>query len=177
MKKVFLYLFLFTVISPYCFSEGTVEITKKLFPLPPKYKPYKTSGQGLRDSIPNVNSGGGSSLATFHNAIDYACPDKTEVYACDDGYVVNVYPSYYNGGALYKGHGSYGGYIEIRHPDGTTSLYAHLSMTKVTEGSYVKRGDVIALSGGVKGRRGSGNSTGPHLHFAIYPDIESLLQE
>ena len=177
MKKVALFLFVFIVFLHCCFSEDTVVLTKKLFPLPPKYRAYKTSEQGLRDSIPNVNIGGGSSLATYHNAIDYACPDKTEVYACDDGYVFNVFPSYYNGGALYKGHESYGGLIEIRHSDGTTSLYGHLSMTKVKEGSYVKRGEVIGLSGGVKGRRGSGNSTGPHLHFAIYPNIEYLLQE
>ena len=64
--------------------------------------------------------------------------------------------------------------IEIRHPDGTTSLYAHLSMTLVTEGTYVSKGQLIGLSGGVKGRRGSGNSTGPHLHFAVYLNIESL---
>ena len=145
-----------------------------MFPLPPEYRTYKTSEQGLRDAIPNVNAGGGYSLATYHNAVDYACPDKTEVYACDEGYVINVYPSYYNG-EKWAGHKSYGGLIEIRHPDGTTSLYAHLSMTLITEGTYVSKGKLIGLSGGVKDRRGSGNSTGPHLHFAIYLNIESLL--
>ena len=176
MKKLFLMFILVSVLIP-LYSYDYVVLNKKLFPLPSKYRAYKTSEQGLRDSIPNVNTGGGSSLATYHYAIDYACPDKTEVYACDDGYVINAYPSYYNGGALFKGHETYGGLLEIRHSDGTTSLYGHLSMTLVTEGTYVRRGQVIGWSGGVKGRRGSGNSTGPHLHFAIYVDIESMLLE
>lgn len=176
MKK-FTAILVAAVFASVCYAEGTVILNKKSFPLPEQYRPYKTSEQGLRDAIPNVNAGGGYSLATYHNAIDYACPDQTEVYACDDGYVINVYPSYFNGGAVYNGYGSYGGLIEIRHSDKTTSLYAHLSMTKVTEGTFVKRGDLIALSGGVKGRRGSGNSTGPHLHFAIYVNIEDMLEE
>ena len=148
-------------------SYDYVLLNKKQFPLPSKYRGYKSSEQGLRD----LN---GTSI--YHYAVDYACPDKTEVYACDDGYVINAYPSYYNGGALYAGHKSLGGLLEIRHSDGSTSLYGHLSMTLVTEGTFVRRGQLIGWTGGVKGRRGSGVSTGPHLHFAIYVDIESLLE-
>lgn len=169
IKKLFAVLIL-CLLSVLSFTES-LTVNKKMFPLPVEFKTYKTSEQSLRDAIPM--SGGGYSLATYHNAVDYACPDKTEVYACDNGYVINVYPSYYNG-EKWKGHKSYGGLIEIRHPDGTTSLYAHLSMTLVTEGTYVSKGQLIGLSGGVKGRRGSGNSTGPHLHFAVYLNIESL---
>ena len=175
MKKLVIALFLVLSLFP-LYSYDYVVLSKKLFPLPSKYRAYKTSEQGLRESIPNVNTGGGASLATYHYAVDYACPDKTEVYACDDGYVINAYPSYYNG-EKWKGHEFLGGILEIRHPDGSTSLYGHLSMTLVTEGTYVRRGQLIGWSGGVKGRRGSGNSTGPHLHFAIYVDIESLLLE
>lgn len=175
MKKIVIALFLVLSLFP-LYSYDYVVLSKKLFPLPSKFRAYKTSEQGLRESIPNVNTGGGASLATYHYAVDYACPDKTEVYACDDGYVINAYPSYYNGGALFAGHSQLGGLIEIRHPDGSTSLYGHLSMTWVTEGTYVRRGQLIGWSGGVKGRRGSGISTGPHLHFAIYVDIESLLE-
>ena len=149
------------------FSYDYVLLNKKQFPLPAKYRGYKSSEQGLRDSIPGT--------ATYHYAVDYACPDKTEVYACDDGYVINAYPSYYNG-EKWKGDKSLGGLLEIRHSDGSTSLYGHLSMTLVTEGTFVRRGQLIGWSGGVKGRRGSGITTGPHLHFAIYVDIESLLE-
>jgi len=170
MKKLIIGLLTVLMLCP-IYSYDYVLLNKKQFPLPAKYRGYKSSEQGLRDSIPGING-----TATYHYAVDYACPDKTEVYACDDGYVINAYPSYYNGGALFRGHDSLGGLLEIRHSDGSTSLYGHLSMTLVTEGTFVKRGQLIGWSGGVKGRRGSGISTGPHLHFAIYVDIESLLE-
>ena len=153
-----------------------ISIRKKAFPLPEKYRNSKSSEQGLRQAIPNVTVNGDFSIEQYHYAVDYACPDKTEVYACDDGFVINVYPSYYNGGKEYNGHKTYGGLIEIRHLDGTTSLYAHLSMTKVLEGSYVRKGQLIGLSGGVYGRRGSGSSTAPHLHFCIYLNIEDMFE-
>ena len=154
----------------------TISFNKIGYPLPEKYMTYISSPQGMRRSIPNVNAGGGASISTYHNAIDFACPDKTPVYAVNSGYVNTVYPSYYNGGAKYKGHPTYGGLVEIKHPDGTTSLYAHLSMTKVLEGNYVDKGDCIGWSGGVRNRRGSGNSTGSHLHFAMYVNIESMFE-
>ena len=51
--------------------------------------------------------------------------------------------------------------VEIRHADGNTTLYAHLSEINVQQGEKVVRGQRI-------GRVGStGNSTGPHLHFEV----------
>lgn len=51
--------------------------------------------------------------------------------------------------------------IQIEHPDGNTTLYAHLSEINVQQGEKVVRGQRI-------GRVGStGNSTGPHLHFEV----------
>lgn len=146
---------------------------KFTFPLPEKYRYYISSQQGLRDSIANVNLGGESSLAQYHNAIDFAVPEGTPVYAAKDGYVKTVYPSIWNG-SQWRGHPTYGGLVELQHQDGTSSLYAHLVMTQVKEGTYVKQGITIGLSGGVRGKRGSGNSTGPHLHFSIYVDIDSM---
>ena len=56
---------------------------------------------------------------------------------------------------------SYGKHIRVRHPNGTETLYAHLSGMRVKPGQIVKRGQMI-------GRVGStGNSSGPHLHFEI----------
>lgn len=153
-----------------------LNISRITLPIPKEYSNYISSPQGLRKSIKDVNSGGGSTVSQYHNAIDFACPEKTNIYSVNDGYVIDVYPSYYNGGARYKGHPTYGGLIVIKHNDGTTSLYAHLSMTKVKEGDYVSKGQCIGWSGGIKGKRGSGNSTGPHLHFAMYIDIMNLFQ-
>ena len=153
-------------------SVTSISIDKLYFPLPEKYRYYISSEQGLRASIPNVNAGGGATSSTYHNAIDFAVPDKTPVYAAKSGYVKTVYPSYYNG-EIWKGHPTYGGLIEIAHTDGTTTLYAHLSYTEVREGDYVEAKQEIGWSGGKKGRRGSGNSTGPHLHFSEYVDINN----
>ena len=136
MKKLIIGLLAVLMLCP-IYSYDYVLLNKKQFPLPAKYRGYKSSEQGLRDSIPGING-----TATYHYAVDYACPDKTEVYACDDGYVINAYPSYYNG-EKWRGHKYFGGTLEIKHPDGSVSLYAHLSMTLVTEGTFVKRGDLI----------------------------------
>lgn len=151
-----------------------MSITEFSNPLPAEYMNNKTSSQGLRNVISAEATGGFSTSGKWHNGNDYPCPDKTPVYATKDGIVREVWPSYYNGPHNYKGHSAYGGLIIIEHADCTLTLYAHLSMTKVHEGDVVKSGQNIAWSGGVKGRRGSGTSTGPHLHYSIYLDIDKL---
>lgn len=56
---------------------------------------------------------------------------------------------------------SYGKHVEVRHPGGRETLYAHLSRIRVHRGQRVRCGKTL-------GRVGStGNSTGPHLHFEI----------
>lgn len=143
------------------------------FPLDSKYQSNISSTQGLRTPISLPNAGGTTS-GKYHNAIDIAVPDFTPVYAAKAGKVTVVYPSYYNGGAKYKGHPQYGGYIELVHDDGTKTIYAHLSMTSVKEGDIVNAGRKIGNSGGVAGRRGSGVSTGPHLHFEVILNINDM---
>ena len=155
-------------------GEDAPKIIKFIAPLPKKYMGYKTSPQGLRSPISAVDTGGMSTSGKWHNGWDIACPDKTPVYATKDGYIAEVWPSYYNGPYKYKGHSAYG-LVIIKHPDSTISLYAHLSFTEVHEGDYVKAGKEIGWSGGVKGRRGSGTSTGPHLHYSIYMDMDSFI--
>lgn len=144
------------------------------FSLPIKENYYISSKQGDRAVIKD-NSGGSITSGAYHNAIDFACKEGTDIYAAKSGEVISVWPSYYNG-EKYKGHPTYGGCIEIKHYDGTRSRYAHLSYTSVKEGSKVLKGDKIGKSGGIKGKRGSGVSTGPHLHFEIILDIEDFLE-
>jgi len=153
----------------------TIFIEKFQFPLPEKYKYSVSSAQGLRNSIPGVGFGG-STLNTYHNAVDFAVPIRTPVYAAKSGTVINCYPGYDNG-QKWKGHPSYGGMIEIQHSDGTRTLYAHLIRTDVKEGDIVEKGQTIGASGGKRGMRASGNSTGPHLHFAVYIDIQYAFEE
>ncbi|MFA5721432.1 MAG: M23 family metallopeptidase, partial [Aliarcobacter sp.] len=59
----------------------------------------------------------------------------------------------------------YGGKsVVIDHGHGVFSGYFHLDEFKVKLGDFVKRGDIIALSGN------TGRSTGPHLHFMFKID-------
>lgn len=153
---------------------NTIFIEKFVFPLPDKYKNLISSYSGYRENS-KLDTGGSELQSNMHYGIDYACPDKTPVYAAKDGYVTTVYPGYYNG-PIWKGDKIYGGMIIIHHYDKTSTLYGHLSMTYVKEGTYVSAGDNIGLSGGVKGRRASGTSTGAHLHFAIFYDLELMFR-
>lgn len=86
----------------------------------------------------------------FHTGVDIGVWYRTQVRATQDGIVVAA--------GWQRG---YGWTVEIQHEMGFSTLYAHLSRYLVEVGDEVKAGDIIALSGG------SGNSTGPHLHYEI----------
>jgi murein DD-endopeptidase MepM/ murein hydrolase activator NlpD len=57
---------------------------------------------------------------------------------------------------------SFGKWIFIRHNNGLSTAYGHLSMIKVSEGQTVTKGEMIGYSGN------TGHSTGPHLHLTVY---------
>ncbi len=57
---------------------------------------------------------------------------------------------------------SYGKWILIEHNNGLSTLYAHLSLIRVSEGQDVAVGEVIAYSGA------TGYATGPHLHLTVF---------
>lgn len=112
----------------------------------------------------------------FHSGIDIRTNSKEgyPVYACADGYVVRIKVA----------PGGFGKAIYINHPNGFTTVYAHLQgfnpvITEwLTQQQYkleqfdvdlfpprnllqVKKGEIIAYSGN------SGASEGPHLHFEV----------
>lgn len=62
----------------------------------------------------------------------------------------------------------YGNYIIIDHGDGYTSLYGHCSALLVSQGQHVSRGQIIARVGS------TGWSTGPHLHFEVRYNGETV---
>ena len=94
--------------------------------------------------------------ARYHTGIDYSAGSGTAVRAPRAGVVTTA-----GGGG--KAGGWAGTYITIRHSDGTSSLYAHLSSADVSDGQKVNAGDVIGQVGQ------TGRAFGPHLHFEIYP--------
>jgi murein DD-endopeptidase MepM/ murein hydrolase activator NlpD len=86
------------------------------------------------------------------NGIDLGCKVGTPVAAAASGTVIAARGGW-NGG--------YGNMIIISHPNGTQTLYGHLSRINVTTGQDVGDGEIIGATGN------SGQSTGPHLHFEV----------
>jgi murein DD-endopeptidase MepM/ murein hydrolase activator NlpD len=86
------------------------------------------------------------------NGIDIGCKVGTPVSAAANGTVIAARGGW-NGG--------YGNMIIISHPNGTQTLYGHLSRINVTTGQDVSDGEIIGATGN------SGQSTGPHLHFEV----------
>jgi lipoprotein NlpD len=57
-----------------------------------------------------------------------------------------------------------GNFIEIKHFDGSATVYGHNSRLLISKNQQVKQGQIIAEMGS------TGNSTAPHLHFEFYVD-------
>ena len=92
-----------------------------------------------------------------HNGVDFRAPNGTPVRAALDGVVQGAG----NTDTVCPG-ASYGKWALIQHSNGLSTLYAHFSLVKVTEGQGVATGDIIGYSGE------TGYATGPHLHFTVY---------
>lgn len=97
-------------------------------------------------------------VETAHNGVDLIAPQGDPVLAVADGTVTDVVTSR-------KGLGNV---VEITHPGGYVTRYAHLADITVSRGQKVHRGRKIA-SVGI-----SGNTFAPHLHFELLKDGEYL---
>ena len=90
----------------------------------------------------------------LHKGVDFAAPTGTPIFAASDGVVTEA--GWTDGG--------YGNIVELRHSDGSITLYAHTNRVYVSKGQAISRGQAIAEVGS------TGRSTGPHLHFEMQPD-------
>lgn len=87
-----------------------------------------------------------------HTGVDYAAPAGTPVRATGDGVV-----------SAAGRRGGYGMMVEIQHPNGYATRYAHLSSLApgIRAGAAVRQGEMV-------GRVGmTGLATGPHLHYEV----------
>lgn len=99
-----------------------------------------------------LTSGYGMRWGRMHRGIDIAAPIGTPIFAAAAGVV--TYAGWNKGG--------YGNLVEIRHPDGSITRYAHNNRILVRKGQKVDQSQQIAEMGS------TGFSTGPHCHFEIH---------
>jgi len=87
-----------------------------------------------------------------HLGVDYAAPTGTPVETVGDGVVTFV-----------GWKGGYGRFVQIKHGQGYTTSYAHLSRYAkgIKTGRRVRQGDLVGHVGA------SGLATGPHLDFRV----------
>jgi len=87
-----------------------------------------------------------------HLAIDYGAPEGTSAFAVANGMVIYAGPK-----------GDLGNFVEIRHANGMTTGYGHLSRIAagVASGRAIKQDDVVGYVGH------TGLATGPHLHYIM----------
>ncbi|WP_455286564.1 M23 family metallopeptidase [Cupriavidus necator] len=86
-----------------------------------------------------------------HKGVDYAAPTGTRVFATADGTVDFVGQQT-----------GYGNIVILKHPDGYSTYYAHLSgFAGIQPGQRIRQGQMIAYVGQ------TGWATGPHLHYEL----------
>jgi murein DD-endopeptidase MepM/ murein hydrolase activator NlpD len=88
--------------------------------------------------------------AAGHQGIDIAVPEDTPVRATASGIVCDL-----------GWDNVYGNYVELRHGEGYSTKYSHVSRLLVRRGQWVRKGEIIAFSGN------TGRSTAPHLHYEV----------
>lgn len=140
------------LLAPYELDKGTrllipgirVNFDTYRFPFESQVRPAVSSPFGYRFH-PILRK------SRFHEGTDIPKPYGTPVYPARSGRVIEA-----------GWHEGYGQLIEIRHPNGESTRYGHLSKIYVRIGQMVQRGKTLI------GRVGStGLSTGPHLHFEV----------
>ena len=91
---------------------------------------------------------------TFHSGVDIGGPNNGAIKASNSGKV--IYSGWYGG---------YGKVVIIEHGvingKPVSTLYAHMSTIKVSNGQQVTKGQVVGYEGT------TGYSTGPHCHFEV----------
>ena len=111
---------------------------------------YNSSSYGWRIDPFNGNK-------AFHEGLDFPANTGAPIHAAADGIVSVSELSH-----------AYGNMVKIDHGSGLETRYAHASKLLVKVGERVVKGQVVALVGS------TGRSTGPHLHYEIRLNGNSL---
>jgi murein DD-endopeptidase MepM/ murein hydrolase activator NlpD len=92
-----------------------------------------------------------------HNGVDFRATIGTPVKNMLTGTVLGT-----GNTDAYPGCYSFGKWVFVKHDNGLSSIYGHLSVISASVGQRVNTGDVLGYSGN------TGYSTGPHLHVSVY---------
>ncbi len=92
-----------------------------------------------------------------HNGIDLRASVGTPIKSAQTGIVTDT-----GNTDAYCNSVSYGKWVLIKHDNNLSTLYAHLSLIKVSPGETVQASQIIGYSGD------TGYTTGPHLHFSVF---------
>ena len=126
-------------------AGGNIVIYGFVFPVAPPYRFSDSFG------APRLT---GTDLEHWHQGVDIAAAEGTELYAAERGIITQISPSQLGGNGIW-----------IRGESGVSYYYAHLSRyADVHAGQVVDAGDLV----GYVGNTGL-FSTGPHLHFEVHP--------
>ena len=93
----------------------------------------------------------------FHEGLDFPASSGAAIHAAADGIV-----------SFAEHTPDYGNIVKIEHGSGLETRYAHASKLLVHAGERVVKGQAVAEVGS------TGRSTGPHLHYEIRLNGESL---
>lgn len=93
---------------------------------------------------------------TWHNGVDLAGRDGSDIISVAGGVVTFAGERY-----------GYGNLVEVDHGDGLVTRYAHAKSIKTQVGDVIQKGQVLAAMGS------TGRSTGPHVHFEVLQNGKS----
>jgi murein DD-endopeptidase MepM/ murein hydrolase activator NlpD len=91
-----------------------------------------------------------SGLGAFHAGVDISAARGTPIKVTADGVV-----------SIAEWLGDFGRLVVVDHGNGYQTYYAHLSRFQVVAGQWVRRGEIVGLSGA------TGRATSAHLHYEV----------
>ena len=126
---------------------------------------FNSKGESIRKALLRTPIDGAKLTSSFgkrmhpilgytvqHKGVDFGAASGTPIMAAGSGTIAE---------AGWKG--GYGRYVRIRHGNGYSTAYAHLSQfgRNVKAGARINQGEIIGYVGA------TGMATGPHLHYEV----------
>jgi murein DD-endopeptidase MepM/ murein hydrolase activator NlpD len=130
-------------------QQGSTGIDVNTVPIP-------TGGAGVSPvpgAVVGAHFGQYGLWSRYHTGLDFRAAYGTPIRAVKAGVI------------LYAGNSGdwAGNHVAVKHADGTTTMYSHMSSMAAQVGTTVQAGQVIGYVGQ------TGRAFGAHLHFELYP--------